>query len=236
MEKLCKFIDSIVTTDSKTKGCEYLIDLQRHRHTKSCMRQINDGKPFCRFHIPFPPLSYTQILKPLDISEMLKEELKTCKSNFEIVKTFLNEPKNIVDISFEEILSTINLSFSDYINALRFPLKQNKIILKRNLIDVYVNAFNSNILQLHRANMDIQFVLDPYAACSYINQYINKSLRGLSLILRDAMKEIISGNSGILQQLRIIGNNFISASEISAQEAVWALLGIWLIVVMPMFI
>ena len=64
-----------------------------------------------------------------------------------------------------------------------------------------VNAFNANILELHRANMDIQFILDPYACCAYINNYINKSNSVVSRLLRQAMDEVNAGNITIQQKL-----------------------------------
>ena len=91
-----------------------------------------------------------------------------------------------------------------------------------------VNAFNANILELHRANMDIQFILDPYACCGYINKYINKSNRGVSRLLRQAIDEVNAGNFTIQQKLRHIGSKFISSTEISAQEAVYCTLGMHL--------
>lgn len=91
-----------------------------------------------------------------------------------------------------------------------------------------INAFNPTILALHRANMDIQFILDAYACCSYIINYINKSNRGVSRILREAAEEIQGGNYTLKQKLQHIGYKFISGTEISAQEAVYCCLGMHL--------
>jgi len=49
---------------------------------------------------------------------------------------------------------------------------------RRQFSDRLLNAYNRNILGLHRENIDIQFILDAYACCSYIINYINKSKRG----------------------------------------------------------
>jgi hypothetical protein len=40
-----------------------------------------------------------------------------------------------------------------------------------------------------QANMDIQFVLDPYACAVYILSYITKGQRGMSKLLRKACEE-----------------------------------------------
>ena len=57
--------------------------------------------------------------------------------------------------------------------------------------------------------MDIQYVLDPYACATYILSYITKGQRGMSRLL---------------EKVRHIGNKFLSAVEISAQEAVYLVL------------
>jgi len=72
--------------------------------------------------------------------------------------------------------------------------------------------------------MDVQFVLDPYACAVYILSYITKGQRGISKVLDKASKEANSGNKDILNRVRYIGNAFLNAAEISAQEAVYLLL------------
>ena len=72
--------------------------------------------------------------------------------------------------------------------------------------------------------MDIQFVLDPYACAVYILSYITKVQRGMSKLLRKACEEAKEGNKDIVSKVRHIGNKFLNAVEISAQEAVYLVL------------
>ena len=72
--------------------------------------------------------------------------------------------------------------------------------------------------------MDIQFVLDVYACAMYIVSYISKAQKGMSQLLQRAYEEARAGNSSIKQQVRDIGNQFLNAVEISAQEAVYIVL------------
>lgn len=69
--------------------------------------------------------------------------------------------------------------------------------------------------------MDIQYVLDPYSCVSYIVSYISKGQRRLPNLLRDACNEARELDSDIRQQVRRIGNQFLSSVEIGAQEAVY---------------
>ena len=76
--------------------------------------------------------------------------------------------------------------------------------------------------------MDIQYILDPYACVSYIVSYISKGQRGLSNLLYDACNEAKKKDSDKKQQIRRIGNQFLSHFEIGAQEAAY------LVVQMPL--
>lgn len=111
-------------------------------------------------------------------------------------------------------------------NDIRSSLKRAKVFLRREINEVMVNNYNFDILSLHQANMDIQFILDPYACVQYILQYINKSERGMSNLLRQVVKEYNEDNHSIKEKLKTIANTFINANEISAQEASYFLLGL----------
>lgn len=72
--------------------------------------------------------------------------------------------------------------------------------------------------------MDIQYVLNPYACATYILSYITKGQRGMSKLLEKAPDDAKSGNKDITNRIRHIGNKFLNAVEISAQEAVYLVL------------
>lgn len=74
--------------------------------------------------------------------------------------------------------------------------------------------------------MDIQFVLDAYAAAAYVVSYMMKAQRGMSRLIDFACRQAKRGDKDIVQVLRHMGNAFINAHEISAQEAVYLTLGL----------
>ena len=88
----------------------------------------------------------------------------------------------------------MKISYEIYERVVRTTIKRSKIFLKRDLKDIRTNAFNEEILRRHRANMDLQFVLDPYACVHYILDYINKSNRGMSRLLKQVIEEQRQGN------------------------------------------
>ncbi|CAG9818747.1 unnamed protein product [Phaedon cochleariae] len=77
---------------------------------------------------------------------------------------------------------------------------------------------------------------NPYACLCYIINYINKSDRGVSALMQAAMVEIQKGNMTVKEQLKKIGNVFINASEVSAQEAAYNILGMSLSVTSTNFV
>jgi hypothetical protein len=58
-----------------------------------------------------------------------------------------------------------------------------RVLLKRRVKEISINNYNPMILKMHRANIDLQFVLDPYACCVYIVDYIDKSDKGMTKVL-----------------------------------------------------
>lgn len=94
-------------------------------------------------------------------------------------------------------------------------------MLKRSPEESRTNNYNDVILKTWRGNIDIQFILDVYACATYVTSYITKSLRGMSELLRKAAEKVKTGNTSLKEQIRTVGNRFLNAVEISAQEAAY---------------
>ncbi|XP_054166272.1 uncharacterized protein LOC128963769 [Oppia nitens] len=100
-------------------------------------------------------------------------------------------------------------------------IKREEIFLRRLPNAVNINAYNQIWLKLWRANIDIQYCLHPYACVKYLCAYISKSMRGMSLLLKQASEEAKKGNKTIQEQVRHLANTLVNGTEISAQEAVY---------------
>ena len=129
--------------------------------------------------------------------------------------------KNCETMTQEDFLKKCNLDSHAYIKCIRSGLKRPKVMVKRKVHQCMINLFNPELLTLHHGNMDIQYILDAYSCANYVVNYLNKSNRGLSRILRDALSEIRKGNYSIKEKMQLLGNKFLNASEFSAQEAVF---------------
>ena len=67
------------------------------------------------------------------------------------------------DITFEAFLEKVELTESQCIENIRYSLKRPTLLLRRSPSEIRINTYyNTNLLKAWRANMDLQFVLDPY--------------------------------------------------------------------------
>ena len=136
-------------------------------------------------------------------------------------------------ITFEDFLVTLKLTPEEYEIAIRSGLKARTIFLKRQTNEISINNYNKHCLRAWRANMDIQYIVDAYACATYIVSYMSKGCRGMRKLLQRASKEASEGNNSLVEQMRHIGNKFLNAVEISAQEAAYITLQLALTAILP---
>lgn len=176
-----------------------LVNYQTHSHAKTYMKK----QPIRRFNFPIPPMLYTIILSPLDDGD---ETFAAASVTFNDICAYLSSDAfKGSDLTFEQYLTVLNVEIETYIHAFRSSLKQDRVFLKRSPKDSRVNAYNAILLESWQANLDIQFVLDPYACATYIVSYISNGQWGMSNLLRHAREE---AQFDIRQQVRKIGNKF----------------------------
>ncbi|XP_061184994.1 uncharacterized protein LOC133193010 [Saccostrea echinata] len=213
-KEIVNYVDNYLKCEKNEE--DDLTGLQVHKHSQTCKKR---GKAVCRFGFPLPPLEETLILEPLEC------DVDKYKKIYDDIQKQLNDMKNGCDLSYEELLGTVlKISKEDYIKCIRSSLRGPKVFLKRKPCDMRVNSYNSVVLDAWKANIDIQYILDPYACAMYIVSYISKSQRGMSDLLNRAAKEAREGNLDIKRQVRHIGNHFLNSVEVGAQEAAYLVL------------
>jgi endonuclease/exonuclease/phosphatase (EEP) superfamily protein YafD len=220
-EDIAKFVDRYVSCKGDSDDLTELVNLQRHKHSKTCKKR---GHAVCRFNFPLPPMPRTMILEPLSETDLDENVADILKKALERIRSLLDSIKADETMTFVKFLEMLDLSEHEYIKAIRLSLKNNTLFLKRSPAEIRINCYNPHLLKAWKANMDIQFVLDPYACAVYILSYITKGQRGMSKLLRKACEEAKEGNKNIVNKVRHIGNKFLNAVEISAQEAVYLVL------------
>lgn len=183
-----------------------------------------NGDMICRFGIPLFSIPKTKILVPYPFG--------TNKKAFAIdVKKIKDYPEDLnqkeEEMSFEDMLKNLELDYQRYERAIRSTLDEKKVFLKRNPDEIFINNYNTKILSILNANMDFQFIFDKYACAAYCVDYINKSNREMSQLLRRSCEEV-NNNPEFLpnEVIAKIKSAFLMVLEVSSQEAAWSLLGL----------
>lgn len=217
MEEIVTFVDKHVTCKNDQTMPD-LVNYQTHRHARTCQKK---GKDICRFNFPLPPMKETCILLPLEETHPKKD---FAKAEYVRVAKCLEEMGMGGSCSFDEFLHMLGMNYDVYILAIRSSISSPKVFVKRNPDEIRINNYNSVLMKCWEANLDVQFVLDPYACASYIVSYISKGQRGMSNLLYQACQEAKFKDCDIRQQVRRVGNQFLTHVEIGAQEAAYILL------------
>ena len=108
------------------------------------------------------------------------------------------------------MLSELNITYEKYILALQSTINKKKKFLKRKLNEIYINNYMFHLVNVWKANQDIQYVLDPYSCVVYICNYLMKNNKSMSKLLENASKEAKLGNMDLKQSVRHIGNKFLN--------------------------
>ena len=107
--------------------------------------------------------------------------------------------KNYID--FNNMLSELNITYKKYILALRSTINKKKKFLKRKLNEIYINNYMFHLVDVWKANHDIQYVLDLYSCVVYTCDYLMKNNKSMSKLLENASKEAKLGNMELKQSV-----------------------------------
>ncbi|KAK3917480.1 Protein virilizer [Frankliniella fusca] len=220
-QEICDFVDSIVTCSTDNLS-DNLVKMQTHHHSHTCYKGRKNSQ--CRFNIPYYPMRCTTILRPLP-EDFPGQQRKKYEKILELVKQQLTD-KDTMKMSYKILLHTLNIHQDEYLLAIRTSLSKPQLYLRRDPKDILISPYCKKIIDLMRSNINIQFVLDAFGAATYIIDYINKSNRGMSQILKEVLQQIREGKDSLRKGLTKISNTFYNNSELSIQEACYNILQI----------
>ena len=226
-KEICSFIDTYVSCnipDSETDPDLYtLVDkVQRHSHSSSCMKS---GKG-CRFHFPKAPTSETLIADIANIETTEPALIKIRKEeNAAILKKVNDCLAEHPNYSFDDLLLEAEVGKDVYLKVLSQSTSSPTVIPARQPFHSYINNYNPDLLRIWQANMDIQFVTDPWACALYILSYITKGERQMGELLKHAAEQCKEDDS-IRQQMKTLENVFLTHREVSGQEAAYRALSL----------
>jgi len=120
----------------------------------------------------------------------------------------LNNMQMGVDISFEDFLNQLNLDFATYIDSLCNLLTKPILLLKKHMKNIKTNVYAIKVVALWEANIDIQFILDPYVATSYCTSYLTKIDKIIINEFQNIIKKCENENVDANLRVRKLGNFF----------------------------
>ena len=219
--EICKYIDSCISCSLAVREEEKpFVKFQIHKHSRTCKKMVK-RKPTCRFGVPWPPMQETQILYPLRTEN--NDEISVLQEQYTFLMSKLNKLPEDVE-THESWLTYNGIDEDTYICIIQSTLKCPKVFLKRKPAEHRVNAYMKGLLAVWQGNHDVQFVLDPYQCVTYICDYMMKSQKGMSDLLRAACEEAKAGNMNLREQVRHIGNKFLNAVEEPIQACCYEIL------------
>ncbi|XP_072018214.1 uncharacterized protein [Amphiura filiformis] len=225
LEFVDRYISCEIPPETDPELHEIVTSVQVHSktHTRSCRKT---GKT-CRFNFPKPPSDRTFICTPTAERDENDEEHQNTLDRETKAKNMLNNIWELLQnpdhdfADFYDVLCLAGIGQDEFEQALETLSKRQTMYLKRRLEDQWINNYNPDLIRCWNGNMDIQYVLDPYACVMYIVSYITKSEREMGDLLRNAQKEAAQGNNDAIQQLRKLGSIYLQNREVSVMGAVY---------------
>jgi len=105
--------------------------------------------------MPYPSMPETLVLYPFEENESIVEGHKEIFKKVKELLKSVSEEESAMFNNFEYFLSHLEISYEEYKFPISSSLKKPKVFVRRQFSDRLLNAYNINILGLHRANMDI---------------------------------------------------------------------------------
>ena len=111
---------------------------------------------------------------------------------------------------------------SNYEKALSVSENGYRVILERDIDEIFVNNYNSEWILNWNANLDIQICLDFFAIVTYICDYYSKDDSGTMKFIREALRE--ARNETLKTKLSLVVNQFLTHRQIGETEAYFRIL------------
>ena len=207
---VCQFIDQYITCaipEEEGKLKDLVLLLQKHRHSTYCKRTKG-----CRFNFPHPPSYNTLIAEPTE------EPTDSVQVLTKVRKALAD------DLSLDEVLEKVDVIPEQYVSALEISNKGSVVLLKRQPHECNINNYNVHVMLAWQANIDIQFILNPYACIMYVASYMMKTERAMGELLKRVAHE--ARTEELKKQMRKVGSAFLTHREVSAQEVAYRLLSL----------
>ena len=225
------FIDKYVSCSINDEENPDLNDVisQVQCHSKNHSATCRKNKTECRFGFPRPVSLRTFICSPISCppeQDAIKRKV-TAQTILARLWDTLNSKDLPENITTEEVFARADITQEMLEHNLRVVAKKTTIVLRRNPQSCWVNQYCSSLLVCWNANLDLQFVTDAYSCIKYILSYISKKESEEGNLLKEALRESREEhNNSTKQELKKLGNTYLTHREISIMEAIWRALSL----------
>ena len=104
---IIKFVDSYISCKADSEDLSELLNLQRHKHSKTCKKK---GRAICRFNFPLPPMPRTVILETLSESDLDENVADVLKEALGRIQSLLNSKNADETMTFVKFLEKLDLT------------------------------------------------------------------------------------------------------------------------------
>ena len=224
---------------------EIAVIVNQHHHTKTCRKY----QTVCRFKFPKMPSYTTIISRPPDknISADDKKSLEERHAGIlkkvqkvldddDLMGSILEEypkasEKNVAQATrgrkqrIDAVLNKAGLNSEEekqkYNAALEYSSSGYKVVMARDIDELWVNSYNPEITQAWDGNTDFQICLDFYAIITYITEYYCKDDTGVIKVLVNTLKA--SDCDDLKAKMKLLMNTWIKHRQMGEAEAVFRL-------------
>ena len=135
-------------------------------------------------------------------------------SGEKIDESTLSEEKEGRETTLRNTLYHYALTFCDY---------GTKIVMQREVDEIYVNNYNPNWMEAWDGNMDIQICLDYHSVITYMTDYVTKSEKNTTDILKGVRKEKNNQNCSQKELMYSLIQTYLTHREMGECEAYYKL-------------
>ncbi len=230
-EKHIEFVEKIISCsipDQETDPelHEIVTSVQRHskRHSRTCFKNKSNPEE-CRFGHPLPISDETFILRPGSPPDGQDERQwrKKAKAKIKSIQEFLTKTENLESWSVSHVLKKHDITKDTYREYLSALCKRDQVVLKRQPHEAFINFYNPKLIRFWNGNTDTQYIFNPHGVVKYVMSYITKAERELGDLIRKAQQESREGNMDAVQELKHLGDIYITHRSVSQMETIYRL-------------
>ena len=168
----------------------------------------------------FPDIEMSHNGKYITITETKEEKYKVKTA---LVKAAWRQNPNMDQCPLTNQATRERLQSAVYHYALSVISHGTKVVLKRELVDIFTNNYNIHWMWNWNGNMDIQPIFDYFACITYMTDYVCKPEKNISDLLKDVNKAKKKEMVSTRDLMWALAQAYLTGREMGESEAYYKL-------------